>query len=149
MTDKVQKKVYLPKSIAELLDAHPRTNSDVATSALKAYLRSGELEEVDRRLDELQRRESVVKDERNERERELERISDERESLKKRRERIEEVQQSEQKQLERTIEELVESNVARDPDNEAIKTSAKKLDMAPEELLDELPDDNGGDLRSL
>jgi chromosome segregation ATPase len=149
MADKVQKKVYLSKSIAELLDAHPRTNSDVATSALKAYLRSGELEEVDRRLDELQRRESVVKDERNERERELERIAEQRDSLKKQRERIEEVQQSEQKQLERIIEELVESNVPRDPDNEAIQNSAKKLDMTPEELLDELPDNNGGDLRSL
>jgi hypothetical protein len=39
--------------------------------------------------------------------------------------------------------------VPRDPDNEAIQNSAKKLDMTPEELLDELPDNNGGDLRSL
>jgi protein subunit release factor A len=72
-----------------------------------------------------------------------------RERADKLREVAEEKKAERDKKVSEVVNDLAENDVPRDPDNEAIKTSAKKLDMTPEELLDELPDNNGGDLRSL
>lgn len=147
MTDKIQKKVYLPEDLADVLDAHPRTNSDLAESALEAYLHSGEVEDVERRLDELERRKAVIESERNERNRKLQEIDEERETLEKRRERLQDKRDKEEQQMQTVIERL--DDVPRDPDNPAIKTQADNLNMEPMELIDELPERDGGDLNSL
>ena len=149
MTDKKQKKVYLPEEVADLLDAHPRSNSDLAESALQSYLSSGELEDVERRLDELDRRESVVESERNERNRELERIAEQRRSLEKRRERLKNKRQSDRKDLNKAIEQLADA--PRDPDNPAVESQARKLGIKPEDLVAELPErtDTDSDFSSL
>lgn len=148
MTDKTQKKVYLPTELADVLDAHPRSNSDLVESALSSYLSSGELEDVERRLDELSRRESVVESERNERNRELEKLQEERRTLEQRRERLREKRDQHEDKLQDAIEKV--ADVDRDPSNPAIQTQAKRVGLTPEEFIDELPEnDTDDDLNSL
>jgi len=136
MTDKKQKKVYLPEELADMLDAHPRSNSDLTESALASYLNSGELEDIERRLDELDRRESVVESERNERNRELERIGEKRRSLEKRREKLREKKESKREDIRQVVEQL--SDAPRDPENPAVKTQARKIGVEPDVIVEEM-----------
>lgn len=143
MTDKRQKKVYLTDETAELMDAHDRSNSDLVESALRAYLRSGEIAEIQRQVDELERRRSNLVSERNARDRSIDEIDDELGALRKRLDRMEDQQASENEKLEEAIAKLTDA--PRDPTNPAIQTQAKRLGMTPEELIDELPERDGGD----
>lgn len=148
MSEKRQKKVYLTDETADLMDAHDRSNSDLVESALRAYLRSGEVAEIQRQIDELERRRSNLVSERNARDRSIDEIDDELGALRKRLDRMEERQATEREELADVTDQLADA--PRDPSNPAIQAKAKSLGMTPEELVDELPDrDDGGEFRSL
>lgn len=147
MSDKEQKKVYLTPELAALLDAHPRSNSDVTASALNAYLKTKEIADIEERLDELSREITEKQSQINNRKRDLQQMEEERESLKARLNRLEDIHESEDEKLQEAIAKL--EDAPRDPDNPAVQTQADKLGMDPEELVQELPERDDGGPRSL
>lgn len=88
MTEKVQTKVYLPEDLKALLDADSRSNSEAVEAALWAEYGGRKESVLERRLEEVERREDMVVDEVSNREKELQEIRSEKESLKQQLENV-------------------------------------------------------------
>lgn len=150
--EKVMLSARIPEELKELVGADRRTNEEVVRAALWREFGGERKASIDRRIEEKERRISMVESERNERERELEEVRKELEALKTKREKMESNERDAHRQA---LEKL--SNVPADPSNGFIIDTAEELDMTPEELAREVAeyhgkefkDDDGNNFRSL
>jgi hypothetical protein len=64
---------------------------------------------------------------------------------------IKDLEEEQQKERESQLQEAISKakDAPRDPENPAIQTQAEKVGMSPEEFIDELPENNDDDLRSV
>lgn len=137
----------IPEELKRLIDADKRSNKEVVIAALWREYGGDKMGALDRRIEEVKQRVSMVERERNERARELEELKEDLEALQSKRDVVE----SDRKSYDETLQDAIEKceGVPRDPDNPAIKTQSKRVGMTPEEFIDELPDRDDGGLRSL
>lgn len=137
----------IPEELKKLVDADQRTNKEVVQAALWREFGGERKAAIDRRIEEKERRVSMIESEKNERQRELEQERQELEALKTKREKVESEKRQQQNELAEVKEKLADA--PKDPDNPAIQKYAGELDMTPEELIDELPNSSDGGLSSL
>ena len=123
----------IPEELKALVDSDQRTNREVVEAALWREFGGERMGALERRIEEKERRISMVQSERNERERELQEMQDELQALRAKRESAE---RQEKAQLEEAREAL--ETVPKEADNPAVKNWANKLNMTPQELLEEL-----------
>lgn len=133
--DKVQFATHIPTELKDLIDADSRTNYEVAESAFWKEFGGRRRTGHEQRLLELDKRETIVREEIKERENELQEIIDEKERIRA------------SKEARDTMEERVLGEAARmfnqrmlDPDNPAIKKKAREAELPPEEFVDRLRD---------
>lgn len=125
----------IPAELKELVDTDRRDNREVVQAALWREFGGERLSALDRRIEEKERRVSMIKSEKNERERELQQEQQELEALqKKREERV----NREEEALKEAMD-ILES-VPWQKDNPAIQNHAEELDMTPEDLINQLED---------
>jgi len=125
----------IPGDLKRLVDADERTNKEIVEAALWREFGGERKAALDRRIEEKERRVSMIQSEKNERERELEEERQELEALKAKRENK---QSRREREIKDTLEQL--DSVPWEPDNPAIQTNADDLGMEPSELIDRLED---------
>jgi len=123
----------VPKELKELVDADRRDNQEVLRAALWREFGGERRGDLERRVEEKERRISMIRTEKNERERELEREESELSAL---RSKLDQTDTRKEAKLSEARDAL--SGVPHEADNPAIKNWARKLDMTPSELLEEL-----------
>jgi len=137
MSDKVQTKVYLPPDVKAMLDADPRSNSEIVESALITEFGGEKTSALQRRVEEKERRLSNLKGERNERDREIRELKDE---LSGMRQKLENAQEVREKQVREAVDKLTvkELQSVTEPivatDRDVMESLADDLDMTAEEL---------------
>jgi len=125
----------VPGELKELVDADRRNNQEILRAALWREFGGERQADIERRVEEKERRVSMIQSEKNERERELEREQKELAAL---REKLNSEEKEQQVRRQEAFDVL--ENVPWNPDNPAIQTNADDLDMTPEELIAELED---------
>ena len=131
--EKVMLSGRIPSELKELVDADRRNNQEVLRSALWREFGGERRSDIERRIEEKERRISMVRTERDERDREIETMEQELSALRR---KLEETESRREAQLKKAREEL--AGVPKEPENPAIKNWAGKLDLTPSELLEEL-----------
>lgn len=145
MSEKVQCKVYLPPDVKGMMDADTsRTNSEIVESALIHEYGGERKGALERRIEEKERRISMVRSEKNERERELEEMESKLDALRTRKRKAEqEHEQAREEMIERAVEQLTPdtwlTSIAKEeqiPDvtNGQLVEYAEELDMQPTEF---------------
>src|SRR6056297_3056887 len=124
MTEKKQVKVYLPPELHERLNVDPRSNSQTVEDALKTEFQTGKNAAVKRRINEIERRMSQVKSERQERDVELEELSDRRKQLEKQLEASEDIEQAKQDAIDERLEALQDVRGAVDESHPTVEALA-------------------------
>lgn len=145
--DRVMLSGRVPNELKQLVDADERTNQEVLEAALWREFGGQRKGAVERRIEEQKRKISLIESERNERDRELEEERQTLEALKEKHTAIEQREESQKELMQDVIDKC--TGIPNDPTNPAIKKQAGRVGMTPEELIDELPDDDTDDLRSL
>lgn len=138
----------IPEELKRLVDADRRANKEAVIAALWREYGGDKMGALDRRIEEIKQRISMVERERNERDRELAELKEDLEALQSKRNVVEDEKETQEEKLQDAIDKV--EGIPRDANNPAIKTQAKRVGMTPKEFLAELPDkDDDGGLRSL
>ena len=137
----------IPEELKRLIDADSRSNKEVVIAALWREYGGDKMGALDRRIEEVKQRVSMVERERNERDRELEELKEDLQALQSKRDVVESERESHDEKLQDAIEKC--KGIRRNPDNPAIKTQASRVGMTPSEFIDELPERDDGGPRSL
>lgn len=125
----------IPTWIKEMVDADPRDNQEILRVALQKEMGGRRQSELEVRLEQLDRRLSVVDQEQDELMEEREGLEQQRARIKS---RIEESSDAEEQKLANARDVL--EDVPHDPTNPAIENWASDLGMTPDELIEELED---------
>lgn len=125
--------------LKRFVDADERDNQDVIRAALWREFGGEKKAALDRRIEEIEQRISMVKREKNERSRELEELKEDKNAL-----------MVKQETVKSPSEEVIEwclKNWSYLPEDvgPGVETQAQKADMSPEELLNEVRDRWGED----
>lgn len=120
--------------LKRFVDADERDNQEVIRAALWREFGGEKKAALDRRIEEIESRISIVKREKNERSRELEELNEDKKALMAKRETV--------KSPEEEVIKWCLENWSYLPDeiDAGVKNQAKKTDMEPEELLEEVAD---------
>jgi DNA repair exonuclease SbcCD ATPase subunit len=132
--DWVMLSTRVPPELKRFVDADERDNQEVVRAALWREFGGEKKAAMDRRIEEIDQRISMVAREKNERDRELEQLREDKEALLEKRE-----------QTQSREEEVIEwclANWSYVPDDvgPGVENQATKADMEPEELLDKVRD---------
>lgn len=123
----------IPEDLKRLVDADSRNNKKVVVDSLWREFGGRKEGALERRIEEIENRLSVVKRERNERNREIEGLKEDIQLLEK---QLGARRSTKEEKIEEAREKL--SNAPRDPDNLAIKQWAQKVEMTPEKFIEVL-----------
>jgi septal ring factor EnvC (AmiA/AmiB activator) len=130
----------VPTELKELVDADGRDNQEVVEAALWREFGGQRKGALERRIEEQQRKISLIESERNERERELEEERQELEALQTKHDALEEKEQEQEEKLQDALDTI--EDAPRNPENPAVKHQAQKVELKPEQLLAELRERN-------
>jgi septal ring factor EnvC (AmiA/AmiB activator) len=122
----------IPEDLKRLVDADRRSNKEVVEAALWREFGGQRKAALDRRIEEKERRRSMVESERNERNRELETIDQELEALRAKRDNID---KQEANTRNAKLQKL--KQVPDDPSHPLVEQVADELDMEPEQAIQE------------
>jgi chromosome segregation ATPase len=134
----------IPSELKELVDADPRTNKEIVEASLWREFGGERKAALDRRIEEKERRVSMIESEKNERERELKQERTELEALRTKREKK---QSERERKLESAITQLTPeswlSSVPRgeqipSPNSQEVQDLASDMDVTAEELHNEV-----------
>jgi len=122
----------IPSELKRLVDADSRTNQEIIEAALWREFGGERIGAVERRIEEKERRLSMVKTERKERSREEEQIKQELAALKEKKKAVEE---NKGEQREEQLRKL--KKVPNDPEHSFVQEVAEELGISPEAALQE------------
>lgn len=123
----------IPAELKDLVDADRRTNKEIVKAALWREFGGERKGSLQRRIEEKERRISMIESERNERDREIEQERQELEALRAKKEKA----QSEKERLLAKARDALE-DTPKDAENPAIVEWGDRIDMTPKKLLEEL-----------
>lgn len=126
----------VPTNLKALVDADERDNQEVLRAALWREFGGERKSDLERRIEEKDKRIDIVIDELGEREDELAELKKERDALESKLDEKEQEESAQQKLIEKAREALDGANMS--PENPAVENWAKKADLTPEELIEEL-----------
>lgn len=132
--DMVMMSGRIPEDLKALVDADPRDNQEVLRSALWREFGGERKGALERRIEEKERRISMIESEKEQRENELQ---EERRELEALQSKLDE-KVSEENQLLNEAEEALSRIPNPTVDNTAVQNWADKCDMEPSELLDKV-----------
>lgn len=135
MSERVMLSARVPEELKQLVDSDQRDNQEVIRAALWREFGGERKAALERRIEEKERRVSLIESEKNERERELQEEKQELQALKT---KLTSQEKQREKKMRDTLEKLEKTPWK--PDNAAIQTNAEDLDMTPQELIAELED---------
>jgi len=122
----------VPAELKQLVDADQRDNQEVLEAALWREFGGQRRGAVERRIEEKERRLSMVTSERKERKREEETIKEEIAALEEKKKAIDENKAEHKEEKLRKL-----KRVPNDPDHSFVQEVAEELDMTPEQALEE------------
>ena len=144
MTDELERLVAeIPAELKALVDADQRTNKQIVESALWREFGGERQGAIERRIDEKERRISILKSERNEREREIQEHKDQLSALQS---KLGDMDSKERQERERVLNKA--KYVPADPTHPFVKDRCDDIGMTPEQLAREIADYHGKDLES-
>jgi chromosome segregation ATPase len=133
----------IPEELKRLVDTDERTNKEVVEAALWREFGGQRKGALERRIEEKERRISMLEGERNEREREIEDEQKELRALKSKKEMVESESAAER---ENVIERA--AMIPADPSHPFVQEHADELDMTADELAEAIADAHGKDLQT-
>lgn len=142
MTDKTQTKVYLPDELKALLDADKRSNSEVVEAALWREFGGERKGALQRRVEEKQRRISILESERNERDREIEDARGELEALRRKLEAVEQEADRYERHLEEIENMMHDDGMSVFPEHGSVQDAADTGDVDAEQVIADLRERN-------
>lgn len=126
----------IPEELKALTDADKRDNREIVEAALWREFGGQRMAAIERRIEEQQRRVSMIESERNERERELGDAKEQLEALRQKRETVEGNEIAQRKQLFDKV-----RMVPKEPDHPIVQRAADELDMEPADVIAEAYDE--------
>lgn len=129
----------IPKSLKTLVDADERPNQEVLRAALWREFGGERKSDLERRVEEKEKRINVVEDEVDDRKGELSELYRELDALRSKLDEKEDEEEKRQMLVQEAKEALDGANLI--PDNPAVKNWAEKVEMTPEELIEEINDE--------
>jgi DNA repair exonuclease SbcCD ATPase subunit len=139
MTDREMLSVRVPTELTELVRTDRRTNQEVVEAALWREFGGRRQGAAERRLEEIERRKSIVRDERDSRDEELSKLQEEASRVKSLMAELESEEERENERKTRIVQRLRQIPPGqRGKDNPAIQNRAEDLGIPISDLLDEL-----------
>jgi chromosome segregation ATPase len=129
--DRVMMAVRIPAQLKAFVDADDRDNQEVVEVALLREFGGEKVARIDQKIDELDRRISNVKSEKNDRERELQNLKEKKEQMLEAKDRTDDVRTEYAKTCADKLAKKPEG-----PENPAVENWAGKADMEPPEFYD-------------
>jgi len=123
----------VPSELKDLVDADSRSNQEVVRSALWSEFGGKRKGDLESRLNEKEKRMTLVQEEKKSRESELSELEKEANAIRKKLRKVENEEQSKLEDAKETLD-----GVPKHPENEAIQTWADKIGITPEELIEKL-----------
>jgi len=128
----------IPAELKELVDTDKRTNKEIVEAALWREFGGQRKSALQRRIDEKERRISILESERNEREREIE---EERQELEALQSKLETTEQEESGQLQSVLQRA--EYIPADPEHPFVQDNADELGIEPTDLADAIAEKYG------